>query len=134
LVLTGLFFIVYPLAEEGRAFLADLRPTSVLDHIYYPAPSSPHPFFYHILSNFSIVWGLWLGVLAVVQLALKERARRVAHTLADCIFWVSAAYLLQKISIGTLTFGSFLALLVVAAGLSLIIRALALLIMEKIRA
>lgn len=133
LVLAGVFLVAYPLAEETRAFLADLKPTPILNHVYYPAPSSPHPVFYHILRNFSIIWSIWLGLSTVIQLAIKERPRRVAHTSGDCVFWVGAAYLLEIISAGVLSFGSFLALLIVAAGLSLIIRALALLILEKLR-
>jgi len=133
LVLVGVFLIVYPLAEEIRSFLGDLRFAPMFDHIYYPAPSSPHPFFYNIFRNFSIVWSLWLVFLTVLQLATKDRVRRVAHTLGDCAFWIGAAYLLDRIGFGALAFGSFLALLVVVAGLSLIIRALALLGLEKIK-
>ena len=133
LVLAGVFLVAYPLAEESRAFLADLRPTPIFDHIYYPTPSSPHPVFYHILRNFSIIWSIWLALSIVIQLAIKERPRRVAHTLGDCVFWIGASYLLEMISIGTLSFGSFVALLIVATGLSLIVRAIAILVLEKLR-
>jgi hypothetical protein len=133
LVLVGIFFILYPLGEESRAFLADLRPALMFDHVYYPAPSSPHPLFYHILRNFSITWGAWLGLFTIVQLAIKDRPRRVAHTLGDCVFWIGAAHLLDRIAALTLTFGSFLALLIVVTGLSLIIRALTLMSLERFR-
>lgn len=133
LVLVGVFFIIYPLASEIRAFLGDLTLVPLFDHVYFPAPSSPHTWFYHILRNFFIVWSAWLGILTIVQLATKDRARRVAHTLSDCVFWIGAAYALDRIGLGELAFGSFLALLVVVAGVSLIIRALTLLGLDKLR-
>lgn len=132
LVLVGVFLVAYPLVDEGRAFLADLKPTPLFNHIYYPAPSLPHPVFYHILRNFSIIWSIWLGLFTLIQLAIRERPRRVAHTLGDCIFWIGAACLLEIISAGALTFGSFLGLLVAVTGLSLIIRALAVLVLAKV--
>ncbi len=133
LVLVGVFLIIYPLASEIRAFLSDLRFVPLFDHVYYPAPSSPHPLLYHILRNFFITWSVWLGILTIVQLATKDRARRVAHTLGDCVFWIGAAYVLDRIGLEPLAFGSFLALLVVVAGFSLIIRALTLLGLDKLR-
>jgi len=133
LVLAGVFFVVYPLADEIRAFLGDLRPVPLFDHVYYPAPSSPHPFLYQILRNFAIAWSLWLGFVTVFQLATKDRARRVAHTLGDWVFWVGTAYLLDMMGFGTMAYGSFLALFVVVAGLSLIARALAFLGLDKIK-
>jgi len=133
LVLAGVFFIVYPLAEEIRAFLGDLRPVPLFDQVYYPAPSSPHPFLYQILRNFAIAWSLWLGFVAAFQLGIRDRARRVAHTLGDWAFWVGTAYLLDMMGFGTMAYGSFLALLAVVAGLSLIARALASLGLEKIK-
>ena len=80
-----------------------------------------------------MIWGVWLGVLTVIQLAIKDHPRRVVHTLGDCVFWIGASYLLEMISIGTLSFGSFVALLIVTTGLSLITRAIAILILEKLR-
>jgi len=133
LVLAGVFFIVYPLADEIRTFLRDLRPVPLFDGIYYPAPSSSHPFLYLILRNFAVAWSLWLGLLTILQLWTKDRARRVAHTLGDWVFWVDMAYLLDRIGLGIMAFGSFLALLVVVTGLSLIGRALALLGLKRIR-
>lgn len=133
LVLAGVFFIVYPLADEIRTFLGDLRPAPLFDGIYYPAPLSSHNLLYNILRNFAITWSLWLGLLMILQLWTKDRARRVAHTLGDWVFWVGTAYLLDRTGLGTIAFGSFLALLVVVAGLSLIGRALALLGLERIR-
>jgi len=133
LVLAGVFFIVYPLADEIRTFLGDLRPVPLFDGIYYPAPSSSHLFLYHILRNFVITWSLWLGLLMILQLWTKDRARRVAHTLGDWVFWVGMAYLLDRIGLGIMAFGSFLALLVVVTGLSLIGRALALLGLKRVR-
>ena len=133
LVLVGVFFIFYPLAEEIRTFLGDLRPAPLFGDIYYPAPSSPHPFFYHILRNFSIAWSVWLGFLTIFQLASRDHPRRVAHTSGDWAFWIGVACLLDRIELGILTFGTFLALIVVVAGSSLIIRALTLLGLEKIK-
>ena len=133
LVLAGVFFIVYPLADEIRTFLGDLRPVPLFDGIYYPAPSSSHHFLYHILRNFAIIWSLWLGLLVILQFWTKDRARRVSHTLGDWVFWVGTAYLLDRIGLGIIAFGSFLALLVVVAGLSLIGRALAMLCLGKIK-
>lgn len=133
LVLAGVFFIVYPLADGIRTFLGDLRPVLLFDGVYYPAPSSSHPFLYLILRNLAIAWSLWLGLLMILQLWIKDRTRRVAHTLGDWVFWVGTAYLFDRIGLGTMMFGSFLALLVVVAGLSLIGRALALLGLEKIK-
>jgi hypothetical protein len=130
LVLAGAFLAAYPLTDEIRAFIGDLKAAPLFDWIYYPAPSSPHPFLYLIVRNFAIAWSAWLALLMVVQLVSKDRTGRVAQTLGDCVFWVGAACLLEKIRIGEVAYGSFLALLVVVAGLSMITRALAL---ERIR-
>lgn len=132
LVLVGVFLLAYPLAEEARRFFGDLRLVPLFDHVYYPAPSSSHPIFYHILRDFFIVWSVWLGFQTILQLAVKDKARRAAHTLSDCVFWIGAAYLFDRIGLGALTFKSFLALLIVVAGLSLIIRALTLLGLKRI--
>lgn len=131
LVLVGAFLIMYPLVEEARAFLRDLTFTPIVDHLYYPTPSSPHPLFYRILRDFAIVWGIWLAFLTILQLATRDRARRVTHTLGDCVFWMGGAYLLNRIAFEALNFGTFLALLIVVAGLSLIVRALVLLGLER---
>ena len=130
LVLVGLFLIMYPLVEESRAFFTDLKLTRIIDHVYYPAPSSAHPLFYHILRNFSITWGAWLGLLVLIELATRDRPKRVAQTAGDCVFWIGTAYLLDKIAATSLSFESFLALLVVVMGLGLIIRALMLMGLE----
>lgn len=133
LVLVGVFLAAYPLVEESRSFFRDLRPAPIFDQVYYPAPSSPHPSFYHILSNFSIIWGGWLGLLVIIQLVVKDRPRRVAHTLGDCVSWIGAWYFLDKLAAAALSFGSFLSVMIVVVGVSLIVRALTLAGLEGFR-
>ncbi len=65
-------------------------------------------------------------MLVIIQLVAKDRPGRVAHTLGDCIFWIGAWYFLDKLAVAALSFGSFLSLMIVVVGVSLIVRALAL--------
>ncbi len=125
LVLVGTLFIIFPVIDEARSFVQDLRLRPVIDGIQLPLPTSHHPLFYHILSYFATIWGGWLIIVCIIRIATRDQRSKIVDTLTDGIFWLGLAFLLSQIEIEILQFRQVFAGIIVLVGIGIVIKALA---------
>ena len=80
--------------------------------------------------NFSLVWGIFMGVMLATRFVLSSKTRRKAQNSGDIAFWLGAAFLVQTLLVETTQattindriWYEFWAGIIVLIGVSLIIR------------
>jgi len=132
LILVGILYLTTPnLLGEARAFINDLKPVQLAPNIWWLEPSANHPVLYNAAQQFCYIFGLVQVVILGLEFAKKESVRRKARTFSHIIFWVGAGYVFGMLSIGTFTWVPFLGALVVLVGVSIIVRATALIVASR---
>jgi hypothetical protein len=139
-ILIGLVFVLAlpnNLWDKIVGFFGNFAATQVSSlGITLPAPANPgvHAVLYNAVFQFS----LGLAFLQVVTLALRfglgSRIGRIAETIGNLVFWVGMSYLVRVYlnSSTTLTaWFSFWAAILVVLGLSIVARAVVLLLAKK---
>jgi hypothetical protein len=140
LILVGALFISTPnLFDNVVKFLSNFKTTQVgTTNIYIPAPENLGNYIdvYLAARQFSLVWGAFLIIIAGARFILGSHLRRKAENIGDIVFWLGATYLVQTfLVVPTQTFlidatkwFEFWATVIVLIGVSLIARAIFLLI------
>jgi hypothetical protein len=129
LVLTGIFFVTVPnLYDEIVAFFTDLSDHLVqvpnLSNVYLPAPQDSHAVIYTTVTQFCLIWGVFLLVLLAARFLADSPTRRKADNLGDAFFWLGAAYLSKIWLVNSVKWFEFWAVIIVLIGVSLIVRAI----------
>jgi hypothetical protein len=140
LILIGALFITTPnLFDNAVKFLSNFKTTQVgTTNIYIPAPENLGGYIdvYLAARQFSLVWGVFLIVTAGARFILGSRLRRKAENIGDIVFWLGATYLVQTflvvptqtLVIDATKWFEFWATVIVLIGVSLIARAIFLLL------
>ena len=95
LVSLGFFFIVIGIVSAGipdltgeiRIFAKDFHLAEAYPNIRLPAPKTPHPVIYEVITNFCYIFGVSQIILLILRFALKDSASRKAETASGIIFW-----------------------------------------------
>ena len=140
LILIGALFITNPnLFDNVVKFLSNFKITQVgTTDIYVPAPENLRDYIdvYLAARQFSLVWGVFLIGMAGARFILGSHVRRKAENIGDIVFWLGATYLIQTflvaptqtLLIDATKWFEFWATIIVLVGVSLIARAIFLLV------
>jgi hypothetical protein len=142
LILIGALFITNPnLFDNVVKFLSNFKITQVgTTDIYVPAPENIGDYIdvYLAARQFSLVWGVFLIGMAGARFILGSHVRRKAENIGDIVFWLGATYLIQTFLVQTTQalpqtidatkWFEFWATIIVLVGVSLIARAIFLLV------
>ena len=123
LILIAVFYIANPnLLNEVTDFIRDFKLVPISGDLSWFEPSSNHPILYEAAAEFCYIFGLvQVGVLAMM-LAGRSSTRGKARTFSGIIFWLGAGYAFGILSSGTLAWISFVGVLIILLGLSIVIR------------
>jgi hypothetical protein len=139
-ILIGLVFVLAlpnNLWDRIVAFFSNLttRPVSGIG-ITLPAPANPgaHAVLYTAIFQFSLGITFLQVVILALRIGLGSHIGRIAETIGNLVFWAGTSYLVRVYlnSSTTLTaWFSFWAAILVVVGLSIIARALVLMVKRK---
>ena len=134
-ILVGIVYIATPnLLSDANKFFKDFTALQVPGtSIQLPAPANPasHAELYGAVAEFTLGMSILQVVLLALSLALQSSTRRTGETVGNLVFWFGASYL-TKVFLNSSTdlqvWFEFWASIVVIIGISLVARALVLLV------
>lgn len=134
LVLIGVIFSVTPnLIDKIVDFFKDFKLMEVYPNVSLPAPKSNHPVLYTAVAEFCIAYGLFQIGILTLRIYFGDHLDRKAGTLSEVVFWLSAGYLVNVLSVGIIEdWFAFLSGFVILIGVSLVIRSLVILLFETV--
>ncbi len=129
LIVASVIYLITPnIAQEVEAFLRDFQLVEVFRNFWLPLPSSSHPVVYTAAERFCYVFGVvQIGILGL-RFARRSSTHGKAKTFSSIIFWFGAGYILSLVSQGLLSRLSFLGAFIILVGVSIVARALVLLL------
>jgi hypothetical protein len=126
LVIVGsIFLTTHNLTDHIEAFFRDFALEQVSGELYFPAPQSHHPTLYGAVALFCLAFGIYQILLLFLKFALRATLVQRAETFTSIIFWLSASFAVNMLKNETIEWFLFLAVLIVLAAVSIIIRSLA---------
>ncbi|MGD8505331.1 MAG: hypothetical protein PVF15_01540 [Candidatus Bathyarchaeota archaeon] len=136
LILVGFIWLNTPgLKDAVVTFFRDFHLGEAFQDIYLPAPRSPqnHEVVYTAFQQFCIGIGLFQIVILVLRFALGSSINDKAGTISSFVFWLGLAFFVGFLLTATIGWFGFLAGFIVVAGLSIIVRGLAQILMHTLR-
>ena len=141
-ILIGLVYVLAlpnSLWDKTIAFFGSFTTRQVAGTgIFLPAPVSPgvHVVFYNAVFQFFLGLGLLQILIFAMRLIWRSHVRRTAETAGNLVFWLGASYLvsafLNRSTTGNMWF-AFWAALLILLGVSLIARALVLMVRRYVQ-
>lgn len=129
LIIIAVIYLKTPgLLSEAKAFVTDFRLVELFQNFWWFAPSSNHPVLYNAAEQFCYAFGLVQILVLGFEFARRSSTHRKAETFSSIVFWLGAGYILSQLSQGVLTWLSFIAGLVILVGISIVARALVLIL------
>lgn len=133
LVLVGAIFVTTPnLFDKILVFFRDFDIVSVpnTENLLLPAPVSPntHSDVYSAVARFSLIWGLYQIVILLLRFVIRSPLGKKAETVSNLVLWLGASYLISAFLNGTTTWFAFWGTIIMLIGVSLIARAIILVV------
>ena len=141
LILIGVVFVLAlpnSLWDKTIAFFDSFTTRQVTGTgIFLPAPMSPgtHVVFYNAVFQFFLGLGLLQILVLAMRLIWRSHVRKTAETVGNLVFWFGASYLVSAFlnrSTSVNMWFAFWATLLILLGISLLARALVLLVRRHI--
>jgi len=107
--------------DEVVSFIKDFHLKNVTAHIVLPAPSNNHPLLYTALMQLCIAVGIIEIVILSLQFAFHETLDKKADTIGGIGFWFGAAFFLNMLANGALSWFGFIATIIVCVGLLVVL-------------
>jgi hypothetical protein len=127
LIIIAVIYLKTPgLLSEAKAFVSDFRLVELFQNFWWFVPSSNHPVLYNAAEQFCYAFGLVQILVLGLEFARRSSTHRKAVTFSSIVFWLGAGYILSLLSQGVLNWLSFIAGLIILAGVSIVARALVL--------
>jgi len=127
LIIIAVIYLRTPgLLSEAKAFVSDFRLVELFQNFWWFVPSSNHPVLYIAAEQFCYTFGLVRILVLGLEFARGSSTHGKAETFSSIVFWLGAGYILSLLSQGVLTWLSFIAGLIILAGVSIVARALVL--------
>jgi len=127
LIIVAVIYLRTPnLLSEAKAFLNDFQLVELFQNFWWFVPSNNHPVLYDAAGQFCYAFGLVQILLLGLEFARGSSVHGKAQTLSSVVFWLGAGYVLGLLSQGVFSWLSFIAALVILAGVSIVVRALVL--------
>lgn len=127
LIILGAVYLATPnIIQEIGAFFKDFQLVKVSEpNISFPAPSSNHPVVYGAVELFCYGFGLFHIALLIALILYRSSVKKTGETLSGIVFWLGAGYSAGLLKAQVLGWFSYIACLIILAGVSLIITSLA---------
>lgn len=103
--------------DEVVGFVKDFELKNVTEHVRLPAPRSNHPVLYTALMQLCIAVGIIQIVILSLRFAFHESLDKKADTVGGLGFWFGAAFFLNMLANGALSWFGFIASIIVCVGL-----------------
>jgi hypothetical protein len=127
LIIVAVIYLRTPgLLSEAKAFVNDFHLVELFQNFWWFVPSSNHPVLYTAAEQFCYAFGLVQILLLGLEFARGSSTHGKARTFSSVVFWLGTGYILSLLSQGVLTWLSFIAGLIILAGVSIVARALVL--------
>jgi hypothetical protein len=139
LIIIGLVFLLTPnLAGQIGSFFSDFtwRPYSDNSTINLPVPANlgSHTLLYSAAAQFALGIGILQIIILAMRFGVHSRIGKIAETVGNLVFWFGAYYLASTFLTATVTYTgwfAFWASLIIAVGLSIVVRGIILLARRK---
>ena len=112
------------LLSEAKAFVGDFRLVQVFQNFWWFVPSTNHPVLYAAAEQFCYAFGLVQILVLGLEFARGSSTHGKAEAFSSVVFWLGAGYILSLLSQGAFSWLSFIASLIILAGVSIVARAL----------
>ncbi len=132
LIIVAVIYLTTPnIANEVNAFIRDFQLVEVFDDFSWFVPSTTHPVLYSAAERFCYAFGLvQVGILGL-RLAKRSSIHGKAESASGVVFWLGAGYVLGLLSQAVLSWLSFVAGLIILMGISIVVRALVLILSPR---
>jgi hypothetical protein len=132
LIIAAVIYLTTPnIAQEINAFIRDFRLVEVFENFWWFVPSSSHPVLYAAAERFCYVFGVVQIMILGLRFAKGSSIHGKAETFSSIVFWLGAGYVLSLLSQGALSWLSFIATLIILIGVSVVARALVLILAPR---
>ena len=124
LILFGTIWIITPNStEEVVNFFKDFHLENVTENIVFPAPKHEynHLVVYTAAMQFCFIFGAFHIVILALRFVFHEPLDRKSGTISGMVFWLIAGFFLSMLASQTIGWFSFLAGLIISAGLTIIV-------------
>jgi hypothetical protein len=122
LVSVGITFVAVPdIVSRLAGFFADFTMVELSPNLLLPAPASFHPQVYYAFFVFSLAVGLLHIPLLAGRIYFKDRLRKKASTFGSIFFQLGAAYACSLLLSQSVAWFSFIGLLIIMGGVSVVI-------------
>ncbi len=125
LIIIAVIYLRTPsLLSEAKAFVGDFRLVQVFQNFWWFVPSTNHPVLYAAAEQFCYAFGLVQILVLGLEFARGSSTHGKAEAFSSVVFWLGAGYILSLLSQGAFSWLSFIASLIILAGVSIVARAL----------
>jgi len=122
LVLLGVIWIVTPnLYSEIVDFVNDFHLEHLTESIVLPAPQHYHPVVYTAIKSFCLIFGAVQVVILALGFMIHESVDKKSGTASHIAFWFSMGLFSSLLSDKAIGWFSFLAGLIISAGLAIVV-------------
>lgn len=132
LIIAAVIYLITPnIVQELETFVRDFRLTEVFHNFWWFEPTASHPVIYRAAEKFCYAFGVvQIGILGL-RFARGSSIHGKAETSSSVVFWLGLGYVLGLLSQGTLTWFLFLGAFVILVGVSIIVRAIILILAPR---
>lgn len=132
MIIVAVIYLRTPtLVQEVKAFVSDFHLEKVFENFWWYVPSTGHPGLYVAAEQFCYAFGVVQIAILGLKFVKGSSTHGKAETFSSIVFWLGAGYLLGLLSQGALLWVPFIAGLVVLVGISIVARALVLILAPK---
>lgn len=135
LILVGFIWLNTPgLKDAVVAFFKDFHLAEASQNVYIPAPKSQwgHLVVYGALQQFCIGYGLFQIVVLALRFVFGSSVNDKAGTVSSFVFWLGLAFFVGLLLAEAVSWFAFLAGFLIVAGLSIIVRGVAQILMRAL--
>jgi len=132
LIIVAVIYLTTPnIAHEINAFIRGFHLVEVFENFWWFVPSTSHPVLYAAAERFCYVFGVVQIMILGLRFAKRSSIHGKAETFSSIVFWLGAGYVLSLLSQGALSWLPFIATLIVLIGISIVARALVLILAPR---
>ena len=127
LLLLGILFVSTPnLFGKISDFFTDLGIEEVSNSgVFLPAPENPqsHLALYKVMGTVSIAGVVFQAIMLALRFVISSLWSKRAETMGSFVYWIAVAFLVQWFLIDSTQWFVFWSCIIMAAGVSLLVRA-----------
>ncbi|UCG37022.1 MAG: hypothetical protein JSV64_01735 [Candidatus Bathyarchaeota archaeon] len=134
IMLFAIFFVIVPdYYSEVVTFFEDFELQEITSNVQLPAPIGDHPVVYETVMRFCIVFGVFQFFAVALRFYFGSSVKKAAETVSNILFWLGTAYVFSLLLSKSIGWFSLVGGIIVAGGLSIIVRSLIVLLYQIYR-